>query len=376
MVIGWFIREGVVFVGLEEYFRSLAEGLRSTLLKFKDPSVFDLNVIPKRIYERKELLVIASKLAEYAVLGIPNNFIVYGPRGSGKTVSILHLLENAKRVLGLKTFYIRARECPISYHIYRKMAGVSKMGYSTEELRTRALGRFREKAVIAIDDADFLEDFEFLNYFSRNSRASIILLAQSIQFSKRIDEATYSSLQPSKIYFSEYNADDLYQILRMRAEDGLREWNEGVLRLISAITARDYRGDARVAIRSLFRVAIIDAWRDEERVKSAISEASREVEEMCLRELRDQDLIALYAVSRVKETNKAYLVFNEYMEKIEGRTLTKPVFFKTLNYLQNLGLITEIRKRVGRYYTIEVDLLIASEMVEKEFKTRFQEVIK
>ena len=361
-------------MSLEEYFREVVGGLRNIAAKFKDPSLFDLNTIPRRIYERRELLTIAEKLAEYLVLGIPNNFIIYGPRGSGKTVSILHLLENAKKVLGLKTFYIKAREYPISYHIYRKMAGVSKLGYSTEELRDRALREFKEKAIIAIDDADFLEDFEFLNFFSRNSKASIILLAQSIQFSKKIDDATYSSLQPSKIYFSEYSADDLYQILKMRAEDGLREWDDITLKLISAITTRDYRGDARVAIRALFRVAITNAWGDEEKIRNAVSEASREVEEMCLRELKDHDLVALFAVSRVRETNKAYVVFNEYIKKIEGRTLSKPIFFKTLNYLQNLGLITEIRKRVGRYYTIEIELLIDREMIEKEFKKRFQEL--
>ena len=80
-------------------------------------------------------------------------------------------------------------------------------------------------------------------------------------------------------------------------------------------------------------------------------------------------------MSRVKETNKAYVLFNEYIKRIEGRTLSKPVFFKTLNYLQNLGVITEIRKRIGRYYTIEVDLLVDKEMIEREFKKRFQELV-
>jgi cell division control protein 6 len=361
-------------VKVREYARMKGADLQEVAAKIKDLSVFDLSATPKRIYERKELFKIADLMMEYNVLGIPNNIIIYGPRGSGKTISILYFLDILKEY-NIKTFYVRARECPTSYQIYQKMAGIPKIGYHTGELRDNALNNFKEKSVIVIDEADFLEDFEILYHFSRNTKASLILLAQSIQFGKRIDDATYSSLLPTKIYFSEYDAEALYQILKMRAEDGLHTWDDSTLRLIAAIVSRDHHGDARIAIRALFNVAITDAWHDEEKVKNAIIEASREIDSMSLKELKETDLIALFVVSKIKETSKAYEIFNNYMLKTHHRPLSKPAFFRILNYLQNLGLITQIRKKVGKYYTTEIDLLIDEKTIEEEFATKFSELL-
>jgi cell division control protein 6 len=287
-----------------------------------------LKTIPNRIYERKELMTIMERMAEYKVLNIPMNIIVFGSRGSGKTVTILYLLKILRDEGGLKTFYLKARDYPTSYKIYQKMDEVTGVGYPMNTLRDKAIEKFKERSVIVIDDADFLEDFNFLYTFSRDTNTSIILLAQNIQFVKKIDESTYSSLQPSKIYFADYNSDELYQILKMRAEDGLYKWDEKALRLASAIVVRDYRSDTRIAIKSLLKLAITNEW-DDESVKRAVEDASREVEALTLRELKDRDLITLYIVSKVKETSKAYPIFNTYMAKYEGRFLTKPIFFRT-----------------------------------------------
>lgn len=261
---------------LEKHFKAKDTSIQRVMEKIKDPSVFDLGATPKRIYERKELFKVADLMAEYHAIGIPNNIIIYGPRGSGKTISILYFLDILKKY-DIKTFYVNARDCPMSYSIYQRMTNTLKSGYHPIVLREQAQNEFKEKSVIVIDDADFLEDFEILYHFSRNTKASIILLAQNIQFGKRIDDATYSSLLPSKIFFSEYDAEALYQILKMRAEVGLYKWNDTALRLIAAIVSRDYHGDARIAIRALFRGALMDVWDQEEKIENAVIEAARDI---------------------------------------------------------------------------------------------------
>jgi hypothetical protein len=45
---------------------------------------------------------------------------------------------------------------------------------------------------------------------------------------------------------------------------------------VTTIVARDYRGNTRIAIRTLFRVAVSNAWRDEERARMTVTEAPRE----------------------------------------------------------------------------------------------------
>jgi cell division control protein 6 len=360
-------------VKLEEIFDAEASRIRGTVSKLKNPAVFDLKYIPSEIYVRKELETIVKMMAGYSVTEIPAHIIIFGSRGSGKTVSILYMLKILETKGKLKTFYVKARECPSSYKIYMKMAGVEKIGYSPDDLRKRAIENYGKSSVIVIDDADFLEDFNFLYTFTRSTNASIILLTQNIQLINRIDESTYSSMLPSKIYFADYKPEEIYQILRMRAEEGLYKWDDEALRRISATVVRDYRSDTRVAIKSLFKLAITNKW-DEENVKKAVEDASREVEALTLRELKDRDLITLYIVSKIKETSKAYPIFNTYMARYEGKFLTKPTFFRALNYLQNLGLISQVRKRAGKYYTIEVDTLIDQKIIEEEIRVRFGEI--
>jgi len=42
-----------------------------------------------------------------------------------------------------------------------------------------------------------------------------------------------------------------------------------------------------------------------------------------------------------------------------------------VNYLQNLGLITLIKKKIGRYYTMESQILLSDEtIVNREIKKR------
>jgi len=370
-------KSGSVYVNLEEYIRIRKESYAEAIKRFKDPTVFDLNITPRRIYEREELKIIADKMIGYMTTNIPSNIIIYGSKGSGKTVSMLHIAKILEKD-GMKVFYLKARAFPSSYSIYRAITGYSKVGYSIVSLREKAIEKLKaEKTpLLIIDDADFLEDTDFLYHILRDTRTSIILLTQSLQFiKKKIDDSTLSSLQPLQIFFSEYNADELYQILKLRAEDGLNEYNDTALHLIAALVARESRGDARIAITSLFNAALKNVW-DEEGIKEIVQEATREVEKIGLRELKDRDFLLLYVISKNKETNKAYVTFNELLEKLEGIKVSKTIFFRMLNYLQTLGLITQVRKRVGRYFTTEIDLLIGEDLIENERKIRFQEKIK
>ena len=43
--------------------------------------------------------------------------------------------------------------------------------------------------------------------------------------------------------------------------------------------------------------------------------------------------------------------------------MSKSTFFQSVNYLQNLGLITLIKKKVGRYYTVESQTLLSDESI-------------
>jgi len=51
--------------------------------------------------------------------------------------------------------------------------------------------------------------------------------------------------------------------------------------------------------------------------------------------------------------------------------MSKSTFFQSVNYLQNLGLITLIKKKIGRYYTMESQILLSDEsIVSAELRKR------
>ena len=65
------------------------------------------------------------------------------------------------------------------------------------------------------------------------------------------DESVKSSLQSDHIVFHEYNADEIREILKMRAEEGLNKFDKIAIGLLSAMLVRKYRSDTRIGIKAL-----------------------------------------------------------------------------------------------------------------------------
>ena len=79
----------------------------------------------------------------------------------------------------------------------------------------------------------------------------VIMLANNQHLLQELDPATRSSLQPTPLHFKNYDAAQLQEILRERAQRGLHNWDEGTLAQIAAMTTRLVNSDARVAIKTL-----------------------------------------------------------------------------------------------------------------------------
>ncbi len=183
------------------------------------------------------------------------------------------------------------------------------------------------------------------------------------------DESVKSSLQPDHIVFHEYSADEIREILKMRAKEGLNEYDKEALGLLSALLVRDYRSDARIGIKALEILGRINIW-DEDSIITALKQAYVEVEGETLKNLGDRDLLILAALIKNQDTNKAYVEVSA-SNHLLLRGVSKSTFFQSVNYLQNLGLITLIKKKIGRYYTMESQILLSDEsIVNAELRKR------
>jgi cell division control protein 6 len=76
----------------------------------------------------------------------------------------------------------------------------------------------------------------------------------------------------------------------------------------------------------------------------------------------DRDLLILASLIRNQDSNKAYAEVS-CSDNIFLKGMSKSTFFRTVNYLQNLGLITLIKKKIGRYYTMESQILLSDESI-------------
>ena len=78
----------------------------------------------------------------------------------------------------------------------------------------------------------------------------------------------------------------------------------------------------------------------------------------------------LVALVKNQDTNKAYTEVSASNHRLL-REVSEPTFFQSVNYLQNLGLITLIKKKIGRYYTMESQILLSdASIVSGELKKR------
>ena len=66
----------------------------------------------------------------------------------------------------------------------------------------------------------------------------VILLSNNPNFYNKIDSSAKSTLQLEKMHFRNYNAAEVYEILKGRCHEGLKQYNNEALRKIAALTAR------------------------------------------------------------------------------------------------------------------------------------------
>ena len=336
----------------------------------KNAQVFNIGYTPNEILIRTELERVTDDLADYVNLGLPRHIIIYGSKGSGKTLSALIMAKALRDTKAVPYFYINVRENPTSTKIYRNITRLFGKGHEVEEVKSKCDSMLSNKSIVILDEIDFLQDYDVLYHITRHTKANLILLTQKVYWYKNMnDESVKSSLQPDHIVFHEYSTEEIREILKMRAKEGLNEYGREALGLLSALLVRDYRSDARIGIKALEILGRSNKW-DEESVVTALKQAYIEVEGETLKNLGDRDLLILAALIKNQDTNKAYSEVSA-SNQLLLRGVSKSTFFQSVNYLQNLGLVTLIKKKIGRYYTMESQILLSDEsIVNAELRKR------
>ncbi len=370
---------------------------------FRDESLLLPEYLPRDIPHRDEQL---KKLEHYFRGVIENssrastNVIIHGPIGSGKTMIAKKLGESLQKKATLNGNLVKILHvnCRIDRSLQAVMVkalsslgqNYPSRGYSFEELLTALTNELRENRmhlVIAFDEVDslVLSDPSSLYTITRLREMSqgrqvfsSILISKTIDYLKKVDISTLSSLQWNEVALDAYPSDHLLDIIASREEafnDGC--FPEGSRRLAAEIAGMF--GDARYALDLITRAGKLADMDESPRI---LPEHVRSAQAGILPSLRKEELgyltkhqrLILMAVSAMlKKGDSAEVTIGEVEKSYGALCESKGIgpnhhtqVWNDVNELSRKGIIqTELSGsgRRGRTTLIGLDLVSARELM-------------
>lgn len=374
---------------------------------FINKSFLQSNHTPENIPHRDEQIEdVASILAPTLRGERASNLFIFGKTGSGKTLSVQHvgikILDKLKE-LGkdnLKFVYVNCKLKKVADTEYRILAeiinelggSVPATGLPTDQVYSRfvdLIDKEKQIIVIVLDEIDqavkkisdnFIYTLTRLNSELRNAQINIVGISNSLTFMDHLDPRVRSSLGEEEIVFPPYNALQLQDILRERAEKAFKEGalEEGVIAKCAAYAAREH-GDARRAL-DLLRVAGEVAERDKKSKVSLehIDIANQKIERDKMLDVIESEpkqfqlvLKAIMSIDKEKGGSGIFTgdVFNGYQDiclKTGNEVLTQRRVSDILAEFDMLGIInTRVISKGRQGRTREIKLMLGENIKER-----------
>lgn len=374
---------------------------------FVNREILTTSFTPEMITHRdKQINDLGRILAPALKKGKPSNVFIYGRTGTGKTIVsrlVGKELENISKNNGnyIKIIYINCKMKKTADTEYRLLAGLLKefdkevpfTGLPTEHLYRLFFDTIETKeqnVILIIDEIDalvektgdeFLYNLTRINQELKNAKISIIGITNNLSFIDNLDPRIKSSLGEEEMIFPPYNALQLQDILRNRAElafiPGTLE--EGVVEKCAALAAQEH-GDARKAL-DLLRVAGELAERNAEK-KVGIKHVDLAEEKIDLDRVLEivktqpkQSQAVLYAIAQLAEKNKNEIETGDVLAKYEDvckqhnlKNLTQRRISDLIAELDLFGIINTKVISKGRYGRTRIISLSLSDAVYKKLK--------
>ncbi|MBU0460797.1 MAG: orc1/cdc6 family replication initiation protein [Nanoarchaeota archaeon] len=355
------------------------------------------------VYREEQLQEVANILAPALRLEKPSNLFIYGKTGTGKTLAVKHVLESmneiaVKNKIKLKTVYINCKLKRVADTEYRLVAQLIKdfgqdvpsTGLPTDELYNlfyQLLDNEEQLLLLVLDEIDHLTkkigdgvlyNFTRINAELKKAQICLLGISNNLIFAENLDPRVRSSLSEEEIVFPPYNALQIQDILRKRADTAFKEGavQSGVIEKCSAYAAREH-GDARRAI-DLLRVAGEVAERSGAAEVGIIhlDEAERKIEsDKIINAATSQPkqfqlvLYAIFLISPQKKnifTGEIYELYKSLCTRSKFNVLTQRRVSDILAELDMLGIINAKIISKGRYgRTREVALAIEETVLFK-----------
>lgn len=336
---------------------------------------------PERLPHRdEEVETLSFNLVEALKGHIPSNMILYGVTGAGKTAVTRYVCDQLLRKgeqIGriVHPVLVNCRQIDTQYRVLSHLgntlledheeADIPFTGWPTDRVFSELVKRMDERGgvyVIVLDEIDHLvkkagDDLLYnltnLNAELKNARACVIGISNDLKFTDFLDPRVRSRLGQEDIIFNPYNAEQLQDILRGRANNAIRPdaIGDGVIELCAALAAQE-NGDARCAL-DLLRVSTEKAEQEgvgiveQQHVRIAQAQIESDQVTPVIRTLPTQQKMVLTAILinesnglRNIQTGEVYHIYKQACTLVGQQFLTARRISGIINNLDMLGLIT------------------------------------
>ncbi|MEM3365233.1 MAG: ORC1-type DNA replication protein [Candidatus Methanomethyliaceae archaeon] len=345
---------------------------------FKEESALFPDHVPTNLVHRESQLKSLGRI--FRVIfespgSVSQKVTLVGDVGVGKTAvakrfgSTVESLAK-ERGLNLRYIHVNCYKDRTLFLVVRKVAqqlipGLPERGFSAQELFGtvwQTLEGENSYLLLALDEIDFLVANEkdaplyFLTrvadeYIGRPQRLSLILITRNLDFISDLDRSVQSTLLHNIIRFDRYTSEELYDIIKMRSQESIKEGavSDEVLSMIAEIAGP--RGDARYALELLWRSGkYADAEGSSKILPEHVRRAQSDVLQFPIHIIMDLPLherLFLLSVARaLRKSKSAYVTMGEVesvyrvvceTRSIEPRKHTQ--FWEYLQNLKNLGIL-------------------------------------
>jgi cell division control protein 6 len=317
----------------------------------------------------------------------PNNVMIYGKTGTGKSLVSRHVAGRARTAaqsnsVDCTVVYIDCSEADTETRVTRQIATTLKQetryeqriplrGVGTMEYYQhiwRLLDTYLDSALLILDEIDKLSDPNVLMQLSRAREAGktdcyigIIGISNKTQYKEQLDERIDSSFGHRELFFHPYDAEQLQDIMRNRTDafqPGVL--GAGTIELCAALAAKKH-GDARKAIDILKEAGELARRKGDTRVTDThINQAQNVAEINRIEELTSGGTIhaklALYSLASLivtgsKESFSTREVYERYEQMCELAgydSVTENGLYKQLKEQAFLGVIESTKTGGGR----------------------------
>jgi len=372
----------------------------------KNRSVLHFTYLPDVILHRKdEQEKLTQSLLPILKQSRPSNLLIYGKPGTGKTLVVKKILTKIqqrveKSNFPIKLIYTNSKDETTLYGLLvsiGRQLGLEKedlppTGLATSEVFKRLLKSIEENQyniILVIDEIDYLAHlvsktgkdilYQLTRANERLKKGSMTLvgISNDLTFKDRLDGRVISSLGEEEIVFTNYDVNQLKEILIDRIKEAFLDnvVEASSLNLCAAMAGREH-GDARRAI-DLLRVAGEIAERQqsetvkEEHVRIASQKMEEDKEVTALKSYPLHEKLLIIAVMKASglSTGEIFSAYKNLCKAIRQKELTQRRVTQMLGEIEMSGIISGRIVHQGIHgRTKKFTLTISTETVKDTFK--------